>query len=331
MKKILFTLCLAAALTGARGQIYIDSYRFGAAVSDDLLLDSFPTAELALSLRKLDKDYTGNCITIQKDNGDTSNVAFSGNYLDTAAVKTFCGTGAGDSCRVRVWFDQSGSARNFRMDTAAQQPLIMINGELTYDNGEVAARFDGSNDYMVIPNSTSTFNFVHNGNTATIFTVNRYGNVANPNTPYGFIGNCNGNSDQIGFALAYDDRGSLSRNDAVSYLVPNGGGVDYSAFILSNDKITPNQINISYTLIDANNATAANRMYVAINGDATFNTNTANVNPSASNATGNLQIGRPPGASPMLGAIQEIILYDADKSSDRTAIRDNINRFYSIY
>jgi hypothetical protein len=34
MKKILFTLCLAAALTGARGQIYIDSYRFGQAVDD---------------------------------------------------------------------------------------------------------------------------------------------------------------------------------------------------------------------------------------------------------------------------------------------------------
>jgi len=34
MKKILFTLCLAAALTGARGQIYIDSYRFGGAIDD---------------------------------------------------------------------------------------------------------------------------------------------------------------------------------------------------------------------------------------------------------------------------------------------------------
>jgi len=34
MKKILFTLCLAAALTGARGQIYIDSYRFGGVVDD---------------------------------------------------------------------------------------------------------------------------------------------------------------------------------------------------------------------------------------------------------------------------------------------------------
>jgi hypothetical protein len=330
MKKILFTLCLAASLTGARGQIYIDSYRFGLP-SDDLLLDSFPTAALAISFRLLDKDYSGNCITIQKDNGDTSNVAFLDNYLDTAAVKTFCGTGAGDSCRVRVWFDQSGNARNFRMDTAAQQPLIMINGALTYDNGEVAARFDGSNDYMVIPNSTSTFNFVHNGNTATIFMINRYGNAENPNVPYGSIGNCNGNSDQRGFVLAYDDRGSLSRNDAVLYLVPNGGGVDYAAFIVEQNKITPNQINISYTLIDANNATAANRMYVAINGDATFNTNTANLSPSASNATGNLMIGRPPGASYLLGAIQEIILYDADKSSDRTAIRDNINRFYSIY
>jgi hypothetical protein len=327
MKKILFTLCLAAALTGARGQIYIDSYRFGAApVSDDLLLDSFPTAALAISLRKLDKDYAGNCITIQKDNGDTSNVAFSGNYLDTAAVKTFCGTGAGDSCRVRVWFDQSGNARNFRQDTTARQPLIMINGALTYDNGEISLRFDGTDDRMLIPNSTSTFNFLHNGNSSTIFGVSRFGNSSNPATIYPFFNTHTGAGTQKGYGLYYYD--TDGQNNAFLRIVSNG--FTQAIFASPNNTITPNQINVFYVLSDADNATAANRSIAAVNGGATFQGNVETASPTSDNATFDLILGAHTSAY-ALAAFQEIVLYDADKSSDRTAIRDNINRFYSIY
>lgn len=332
MKKILFTLCLAAALTGARGQIYIDSYRFGAAVSADLLLDSFPTAALAISFRKLDKDYAGNCITIQRDNGDTSNVAFSGNYLDTASVKSFCGEGAGDSCRVRVWFDQSGNARNFRQNTAANQPLIMINGVLTYDNGEISLRFDGTNDFMEIPNSTATFKFFHDGSESTLFMINRYGNSSNPNILYTALANSTGNSDNFGAAFIYDDRTASSKNNSTFYVTSANNVSSYLATLFSNDRITPNQINLSYIFSDGDNATLANRLSASINGGATFENNTANISVSSSNASYNLHLGRTgDGNFYLLGAMQEIVLYAADKSSDRTAIRDNINRFYSIY
>jgi hypothetical protein len=334
MKKILFTLCLAAALTGARGQIYIDSYRFGAApVSDDLLLDSFPTAELAISLRKLDKDYTGNCITIQKDNGDTSVVDFSGNYLDTAAVKTFCGTGAGDSCRVRVWFDQSGNARNFRQDTTASQPLIMIDGALTYDNGEISVRFNGTTSSMVIPSSTSTFNFIHNGGNATFFTVQRFGSVSNPNAVLNYISNGGGFISNVGFAIAYDDRSSVPINNGHRILVNNGTGSAIVVNMADSDKITPNQISLLYTRFDANNATAASRAKGAFNGGAEYGNNTSTGTPTGSNATSNFFLGRNPGTllNYFGGAVQEIVLYNANKSSDKSAIEGNINRFYSIY
>jgi hypothetical protein len=330
MKKILFTLCLAAALTGARGQIYIDSYRFGQAVSADLLLDSFPTAALAISFRKLDKDYTSNCITIQKDNGDTSNVAFSGNYLDTASVKSFCGTGAGDSCRVRVWFDQSGNARNFRQDTAANQPLIMIDGALTYDNGELAARFDGSNDRMQVPNSTSTFTFLHNGNTSTLFSVNRFGNSSDPNAIYPLLATFTGNNANVGSGVWYYDVTADGRNNAFFQLVSNNN-TEYVINSRTDNKITPNQINILYVLTDADNATAANRSIAAVNGDATFTANAQTNAVTTNNSAANLTLANNTTTSYSILAVQEIVLYDADKSSDRTAIRDNINRFYSIY
>lgn len=334
MKKILFTLCLATALTGARAQIYIDSYRFGVAVSADLLLDSFPTAALAISFRKLDKDYAGNCITIQKDNGDTSVVAFVDNYLDTAAVKTFCGEGAGDSCRVRVWFDQSGNARNFRQDTAARQPLIMINGALTYDNGEVSARFDGSDDGMFIPNSTSTFNFVHNGSDATCFSVQRFGNAANPDNWYQLLSTGGGFSMNISFAFFYDDRSSVPFNNAHRIWVSNGAGPAVN--MSEENQITPNAIRLMYNRVDADNATAASRAKGGNNGSAEYGNNTSTGTPSASNSTFDLQLGRGRNTdgvtvAHLLGAVQEIVLYDANKSSDKSAIEGNINRFYSIY
>jgi hypothetical protein len=331
MKKILFTLCLAAALTGARGQIYIDSYRFGVAVSADLLLDSFPTAALAISFRKLDKDYAGNCITIQKDNGDTSVVAFVDNYLDTAAVKTFCGEGAGDSCRVRVWFDQSGNARNLRQTTAANQPLIMINGALTYDNGEVSARFDGTNDLMEVPSSTSSFNFVHNGDDATFFTVQRFGSVSDPNAAYNTISNGGAVNPNIGFTILYDDRSANSRNNA--HLIVNSNGSSDQAVIIQGNTITPNQIVLLYNRFDVDNATLANRLKGAYNGGSEYGSNSVNAAPSTSNATYNLTIGTNPAilSNYFTGAVQEIIIYDANKSSDKSAIEGNINRFYLIY
>ena len=325
MKKILFTLCLAAALTGARGQIYIDSYRFGAAVSDDLLLDSFPTAELALSLRKLDKDYTGNCITIQKDNGDTSNVAFSGNYLDTAAVKTFCGTGAGDSCRVRVWFDQSGNARNPRQNTAASQPLIMINGALNYENGEIVLNFRAA---MEIPSSQSSFNFLHNqsGN-GTIFTIAKFGNTSDPNTFSFLLDNSQGSGSNVGITIFYDDRSSVSRNNSHNISIARGfsGTENLTVNFTENNRIAANQIQLVYSRVNPNNATAANRAKGAINGGAEYGNNTNALTASNNNATYNLSVG----GDLFFG--QELIIYAADKSSDKSAIEGNINRFYSIY
>jgi hypothetical protein len=149
MKKILFTLCLAAALTGARGQIYIDSYRFGVAVSSDLLLDSFPNAAAAFSLRKLDKDYSGNCIIIRRSSGSPAldTIGFSGDYVDTARIKTFC---SGVNCFVRLWYDQSGNGKNAEMSTDANQPRIVSSGTLDIDGGEVTINFDGTNDNLQV-------------------------------------------------------------------------------------------------------------------------------------------------------------------------------------
>jgi hypothetical protein len=323
----LITLLLMLPLL-ADAQIYIDSYRFGCTLP---LLDCFPGAAAAYSLRLLDNDYTGNCITVQRDNGDTSLIGFAMNYLDTAAMKTFCGEGAGDSCRVRRWWDQSGNNRNFSQDTMARQPLVMADGVVLRDNGDVSLRFDGSNDAMFIPSSTAMFNFVHNGGDASFFSVQRFGNSGNPNTFYVLLDNCRTATTATGFYLVYAD--ASPNNDAYSVVVNRSVSNTNSARITEGNTITPNVINLLYTRIDADNAIAADRAKGGYNGGVEYGSNTSTDTPSASNASQNLRLGgiNNDNAFHLLGAVQELIIYNADQTSNRAAIETNINTFYSIY
>jgi hypothetical protein len=326
MRGIVIAFLLLFSLS-AQGQFIIDSYRFGAPA---LLLDDYPNAAAAYSLRLLRTAYTGNALTVTKDNGDTTLIAFSGGYLDTAAMKTFCGTAAGDSCRVRRLFDQSGNGRNFAQDTFERQPLIMSDGVVLRDNGEVSLRFDGVDDRMSIPSSTAMFDFVHNGSDATFFSVQRFGISANPEAAYNLLDN-GGNSAGVGFSTGYDDRITVG-NNGHRMLLYRGVGGSFVINTINANTVTPNVIGLLYSKVDADNATAANRHRGGFNGSADYGDNTQTNAVSGANATYNLFLGSNPlGQAFLLGAVQELIIYNADQSTNRTAIETNINNFYSIY
>jgi hypothetical protein len=158
MKRILVIFALLCAL-GASGQLYIDSYRFGAgAPPATLLLDDYPNAAAAYSLRKLRTAYTGNCIVVRRSsNNDTLAIGFSGNYLDTAALKTFC---ASTDCFVRTWYDQSVNGRNVAQTTNANQPRIVNAGVIERRNGQCTvftyALFNTTSSVLTINQSTFT-------------------------------------------------------------------------------------------------------------------------------------------------------------------------------
>ena len=177
MKHTLLIFGLLWAL-GASGQIYINSFTFGAAPAATLLLDDYPGAAAAYSLRLLRTAYTGNCIEVRRSNDNTtSNIGFSGNYLDTAALKTFCGS---NSCFVRTWYDQSTNARNV-IQTAdnTRQPRIVNAGTIERRNGQCTVFFDGTNDVLQITGLSSITAPV------TTFTVHTYQSIASPSSfPY---------------------------------------------------------------------------------------------------------------------------------------------------
>jgi hypothetical protein len=143
-----FVILLFCGL-GADAQMIIKAhpnYRPYAVAAQNLLLDDYPNAAAAYSLRKVRTAYTGNAIRVRRSNDNTEqNIGFVGVDLDTASLKTFVGANSGF---VTTWYDQSGNARNITQTTAANQPRIINAGIIERQNNNVVISFDGSNDRL---------------------------------------------------------------------------------------------------------------------------------------------------------------------------------------
>jgi len=106
--------------------------------SFSFLLDQFPSASVAYSLRKLRAGYTGNCVRVRRSSDNTElDFGFVNNYVDTASISTFCGAGNGF---VTIWYDQSGNANNTNVSTAAI-PQIYFSGAFVLRSGKVYIQF----------------------------------------------------------------------------------------------------------------------------------------------------------------------------------------------
>jgi hypothetical protein len=329
MRGIVIAFLLLFSLS-AQGQFIIDSYRFGSA---DLLLDSFPNAHSAYSLRRLDKDYTGNVLVVQRDNGDTTAVGFVGNFLDTASMKTFCGTAAGDSCRVRIWYDQSGNGRIQRQDTAARQPLVMTNGAINYIGGRVAIDFNTSQ--FLQAQTATDWNFLHQAGKYFNFGVIKAGNVADPNALYNVWATRN-NGAGAGATFSFDDRSSISANNRLVHAIINATPAAVSVNN-SQNAVNANAVFLHTVFGDAGNATASQRSGIAVNASIFTTNNITTTAASTANTPHPLHLGVGRHATTdvlsafFTGQMFEQIFYASDQTSNRTAINTNINNFYLIY
>lgn len=318
MKKILWLLVLLPGI--AAGQIYIDSYKFAApASSGNLILDSIPGALVAYSLRKLDKDYTGNVLTIRKDNGDTLNVGFSGDYIDTVAIKNHCGTGAGDSCRVRRWYDQSGNGRNLFQGTTIYMPLIGVNGVLMRSNGDVCIDFVSSflkPEAGEVKTQTSLTYFF-----ALVFDV-EITNTMSPLVLHTSIDTVGLNSIAFGPVTGQltDEREAWTRLS---------GATVYGVGQTANNVAADDYI---YTYFAPNTSGGVSKIYKN-NSTLTLTTTAAGDfgDVAAPRNFGRIGANTDLAAAPFNGKLYEIIAYASNKDADVNQINTNINTFYSIY
>jgi hypothetical protein len=321
-----FVILLFLSL-GADAQMIIKAhanYRPLAQPVVNLLLDDYPNAAAAYSLRKLDKDYTGSAIRVRRSNDNSEqDIGFtSSGDLDTASLKTFVGANSGF---VTTWYDQSGNARNATQTTAANQPRIVNAGTVDRKNGEPYLDFDGSNDILSVPSSTATFKFLHDGTENFIAVVSHID--ASVGCCQAIIETTNASSSHIGAEILHS--GTFLFGELVVRGVTNTYAVEN---VTANNVINTNVFLLTANR-DADNATAANRSELYTNGGTAVKNNTRTSSVSTSNSTANLTFGgiANNAAYNLNGGFQEIIIYNSNQSSNRTGIESNINTYYSIY
>ena len=264
------------------------------------LLDAYPNAAAAYSVRKLRATYSGSAIRVRRSSDNTeSDIGFTalGN-LDTTSLTSFCGAGNGF---VTTWYDQSGNARNATQTTAANQPQIVSSGSVIIINSKPSIKFDGINDKMLftLQWANSTFDF---------FGVNRVTKtgyqaiLAEGNNANGYLG------------LAYSSRES-------KFAIFNTGIVDYIFNLIYSTNTQ--YLNNYYGSITTG---VSSTIKLRVNSSIEYSTSG-----TITSTNSNSIIGSGGTGDPLEGNMQELILYSSDQSSNRTGISTNINSYYAIY
>ena len=260
-----------------------------------LLLDDYPNAAAAYSLRKLRNAYAGDAIKVRRSSDNTEqDIGFLANELDTSSLLTFVGSGDGF---VSTWYDQSGNGINSTQGSASKQPIIVSSGVVNTLNGKPTMQFISA---FVMDLNLTQYPFTSGGSATekSIFAVSENNATVNQN-----LYNIADTRDI--YALTYNRSG----NNTYAFLGANYG--------IIGGNITGQNI-ISSLAISPSSETFNN----TVEGTSS---NLVRANFSS------LSIGSRGGSFPMDGNIQEMVMYPSDQSTNRTAIETNINDHYTIY
>ena len=256
-----------------------------------LLLDDYPGASVAYSLRKLRTAYSGNAIRVRRSSDNAEqNIGFVSNVLDTASLLTFVGANNGF---VTTWYDQSGNSKNATNATAINQPRIVNLGVLDVVNGKPAVLGDGVND-------TLTNNTLSLTNPSSIFTV----------------------VDKIGGSGVF----GLTIGGAMSgafILSATGYGIYQNGPSFSPQYSNNNQSLLVYkTASTGTNWEFYGNNITVINGGQNIGTSIGNFVSLFDRSAGSTRANM---------YMQEYIIWNSNQMTNRINIQNNINSFYTIY
>ncbi len=135
------------------------------------LLEFYPGAAAAYSLRQLRRSVSPYAIRVRKSDDTEQDIGFNSNgELDTNALLAFADTG--DEW-VWVWYDQSSNGNDAEQTTKANQPKIVSSGLIIAENGKPALEFNGVSSYMeaadVTTTQPTTFSLVATHDASTVY------------------------------------------------------------------------------------------------------------------------------------------------------------------
>jgi hypothetical protein len=281
-------------------------YRSLIQTATPLLLDLYPGAAAAYSLRKLRNGYTGAAIRVRRSSDNTEqDIGFVGNELDTASLLSFVGSGNGF---VRTWYDQIGNGLNVSQITTTQQPIIVSAGILETFNSRPSVRYSAAN-----------FNFLDGGNILS----------AGSNPLVTFAVGVMPNNQAIYAKSVYatgTGRYALICEGNVTYSLLQSTGGSVSATVgqaFSGQRLFNQEYVGAGNLLIVNNAVVAQNttFFASAIGDRTTRF-LIGAYPNSTD-TGQLYYNN--------SHIQEVIIYLSNVSANRADINSSINSYYSIY
>ena len=285
------------------------------------LLDAYPNAAAAYSLRKLRTAYTGSAIRVRRASDNTEqDIGFVNNVLDTSSLTSFC---SGTNGFVKTWYDQSGNGRDATQTTAANQPQIVSSGSVILDNSKPCTSWTTDSrmgNSLFNPSSSSGFSAFN------VYSTNLAA-AANTNTMllYSFGNSSNNNNFAKASATGLLTGEYISYYRNISSIFGRLGSTTYRRN--ANTQVLESEFYLSsgFTFFQNN---SAQTMDLTVDGATT----TANWSPSIYSLSGGLYLNSfVDNSSSVNCKMQEIIFYDNSQSSNRTGIESNINSFYSIY
>ena len=271
-----------------------------------LLLDTYPGAAAAYSLRKLSSTYNGSAIRIRRssDNAETD-IGFVSNTLDTASLLTFCGVGNGF---ITTWYDQSGNIKNATQATATNQPRIVTSGlYLGY------LIFDGNDDNLI---STTGSSIPWNGSTGAHIVTVTSPNVGLVNGAFDFAATVN-----VPFTGAW---GIIYHTVGPTFLKWRFGTGE-----VNNAELYTRTSSTAFCIVNTNKNSSTETLYL---NNSLVKTVTGKLTTLANNSPTTIHISFAPSAGGYWGGFQkEIVMYNINQSANVDGINTNINSFYTIY
>ena len=253
-------------------------------------------AAAAYSVRRLNGLYTGSAIQVERSSDNTTqDIGFDANGdLDESALTTFC---TGTTCRVRTWYDQSqtggtGSGNDAVQTVHTKQPIIYTGGAIVKGNGRAALNYDG------IESLSATFTSA----------------FSQPNS-----------ISAVGLAEDLEIRGTLSdgytNRNLVNFANASGVFQIYAGSALTGSDIRGERREV-FAIFNGSNSTAHVDGVQDISGNAGADTLGTRIDLGAGGGTVTP-------TNSLHGFMQEWILWNSDKSTDRTSIESNIGDYFS--
>jgi|DEB0MinimDraft_6_1074348.scaffolds.fasta_scaffold70118_1 hypothetical protein len=268
----------------------------------DALLDQYPGAAAAYSLRNLVGTSNPAVVRVRRDNDDAED--------DFTATEVSDGTlaawvGAGNDGFVRTWYDQSGNNRHCQQSTTSAQPSIVLNGALQAFSGKPSLNFATNKFFDRITTTTPLKSFSFLGKAQAL------------NGTIRIVGSHVGVGSKASSFFAFGTATSAFSGESLTFF--DG---DSNAFLATSYAFTNNQDAIASAFFTANNDGS---IFVQDSTGALIR-NTHDVK------NADFQIGKRINLGQYYNSLlPELVMWSVDYKTDASAIHANINAHYSIY